>query len=120
MKTLSLSAALVLSLLPGLATAATPSLRQAEIARALNTRSDKPWSRAYLIQGVAPGQIHDGALNARGVARWTVDAEKLAGPRSRALVPVRLTGILRQLPPQLGKPLGGVRVRVTTITPERL
>jgi hypothetical protein len=120
MKTLLLCATMALSLCPGLARANTPSLRQTEIARALNNRSDKPWSRAYLIQGVAPGQIRVGVPNARGVARWSVDAEKLAAPRSHALVPVVLSGILRQLPPRLGNPAGGVRIRVTAVTPERL
>jgi hypothetical protein len=33
---------------------------------------------------------------------------------------VRLNGILRQLPPRLGNPMGGVRIRVTRVTPERL
>jgi hypothetical protein len=111
------SAILVLALVSGVAHSASP--RQTQIARALNQRSTNPASRAYLVQRVTPSQIRVSA-SARGVVRWTVDAEKLAAPRSHALVPVLLTGTFLKLPPRLGNPAGGVRIRVTSITPERL
>jgi hypothetical protein len=116
MKTAMLSATLVLSLISSIAGAA-PSLGQAEIARALRNRSTAPNSRAYLVMGVAADQIHIGAPNKRGVARWTVKAEKLAAPNAHVIEPVLLTGTFRQGPPQLGNPAGSVRIRVTSVMP---
>jgi hypothetical protein len=116
--TLLMFPALMLSLASGVAHANNAPLHRVEIARTVNARSDNPASRAYLIEGVTPGKIKVGPLNANGVLRWRVFAEKRLAPRSNAVERVLMTGILRQLRPRLGNPAGGVRIRVTSVTPE--